>query len=167
VIGAIAGLGGAFVTNRATVRLQREERETARVLERERWEREDAHREQDRDRENHQRWLTDAREVAARLIRHLRTCERGFSGPRPGDDVSSVLSASGEVEQAAIELRLLAPDLWPTTKPVVDAVLEVAALQVKTAAGESGLMETLVTAKGDFAAKQGAFIRAAADLLAS
>ena len=41
VIAAIAGLGAAWLTNRATLHAQREEREAASKLERERWQRED------------------------------------------------------------------------------------------------------------------------------
>jgi hypothetical protein len=58
LIGALAGVGGAWLTNRANSSEQAKEREHARQLERERWEREDRYR-----------FVADVRQLYASVLR--------------------------------------------------------------------------------------------------
>ena len=113
LIGGIAGVGGAWLTNRANTAEHAKEREHARQLERERWDREDRIRRDELDQARRERWLAEKREVVARVIRngdHGTALAVGmridYTAP-----LREATDAIAEMNQARAEIKILAPDL--------------------------------------------------------
>ena len=159
VIAAVAGLVAAWVTNRATVNAQRQEREAAAALERERWQREDALRRDDQDRRERERWLVDTREVCARLLRHVDIAARGAMGADPSvHEHQDLFREVGEAWQAVSEIELLAPDLADPAFAVCNAMWNMVHAVTGPGGSDDEAKATLISAFRD-ASK--AFIAAA------
>ena len=150
VIGALAVIVAAGLTYAATIRAQREERDAAAKLERERWQREGVARAEDLDRRRRERWLADTREVCARFIRYAEVSARGSVGADPTvRSREDVFRALGEAWQAVAELELLAPDLAAPTTALISAVLALTLELDASGEGAAASRAPLMAAYGD------------------